>query len=282
MGPFRVPAAVALLVTAALSPGYGTADDGYPDRDGLIQMVEDRDELIRQQEDLLNSYRCLFDVDTHIVPGGCAPEPTPAVFPNDHVLDGWEAAFVTCHWAPIGTGRATTWHLVMLATVAADEPRPWERWHGLDVEWSARGDGHEVSEGPIPLSLGRSDFPNGGRTLELYYELPVYGHYESESIADEYSAHESGGEVPLVWYLLDGGERIPIDEPDLDAEWECGLVYDSLLTYEQWGARSTFINVCVNNDGRDSDECLAEARSDSGSLDWSRWDYSNICGYQRC
>ena len=31
-----------------------------------------RDELIAAQESLLNTYRCQFDVDTHVVPGGCA------------------------------------------------------------------------------------------------------------------------------------------------------------------------------------------------------------------
>ncbi len=34
--------------------------------------IELRDELVAAQEALLNAYRCLFDVDTQIVPGGCA------------------------------------------------------------------------------------------------------------------------------------------------------------------------------------------------------------------
>ncbi|WP_419850599.1 hypothetical protein [Candidatus Poriferisocius sp.] len=36
-----------------------------------------RDDLIAQQESLLNTYRCRFDIDTHIVPGGCT-DGTPA------------------------------------------------------------------------------------------------------------------------------------------------------------------------------------------------------------
>ena len=35
------------------------------------QDVEIRDQLIVTQEALLNAYRCLYSVDTHIVPGGC-------------------------------------------------------------------------------------------------------------------------------------------------------------------------------------------------------------------
>ena len=47
-----------------------------------------RDTLIWAQEALLNTYRCRFDVDTQIVPGGCidgipapAPEPAPQLAP---------------------------------------------------------------------------------------------------------------------------------------------------------------------------------------------------------
>ena len=43
------------------------------------QDIEVRDGLIQSQEALLNTYRCRFDVDTEVVPGGCVdgvPEPT--------------------------------------------------------------------------------------------------------------------------------------------------------------------------------------------------------------
>ena len=47
--------------------------------------VEARDQLIANQENLLNTYRCLFEVDTEVVPGGC-PNPdtvTPGVSPTN-------------------------------------------------------------------------------------------------------------------------------------------------------------------------------------------------------
>lgn len=46
--------------------------------------IESRDALISNQEALLNVYRCMFDVDTEIVPGGCADgKPTlPAAEPQ--------------------------------------------------------------------------------------------------------------------------------------------------------------------------------------------------------
>ncbi len=36
-----------------------------------IEELLDRDYLIASQEDLLNNYRCIYNVDTQIVPGGC-------------------------------------------------------------------------------------------------------------------------------------------------------------------------------------------------------------------
>ncbi|MCY4036718.1 MAG: hypothetical protein OXF64_04615 [bacterium] len=44
------------------------------------QDLEIRDQLVADQENLLNIYRCMFDVDTEIVPGGCI-DGSPAV-PN--------------------------------------------------------------------------------------------------------------------------------------------------------------------------------------------------------
>ena len=73
--PFFVLACVLALVAVAVSPvaSAQTQND-----------VEVRDQLIANQENLLNTYRCLFGVDTDVVPGGCpnpdtiAPGPAPA------------------------------------------------------------------------------------------------------------------------------------------------------------------------------------------------------------
>ena len=56
--------------------------DGCPDPDVIVpgpapanptqQDIDVRDGLIQNQEALLNVYRCQFDVDTQLVPGGCA------------------------------------------------------------------------------------------------------------------------------------------------------------------------------------------------------------------
>ena len=46
-----------------------------------VNALAQRDWLVASQEDLLNAYRCRFNIDTAIVPGGCGdqqPEPTPS------------------------------------------------------------------------------------------------------------------------------------------------------------------------------------------------------------
>ncbi|MXZ85819.1 MAG: hypothetical protein F4Z02_09220 [Acidimicrobiia bacterium] len=46
--------------TSDRPPPEPTADD-----------IAMRDALIAEQENLLNVYRCMFQIDTHAVPGGC-------------------------------------------------------------------------------------------------------------------------------------------------------------------------------------------------------------------
>ena len=77
--PLSIGVALALVVAAfavVVAPA-ATAQTGAD--------VEARDQLIANQENLLNTYRCLFGVDTQVVPGGC-PNPdtvTPGVSPEN-------------------------------------------------------------------------------------------------------------------------------------------------------------------------------------------------------
>ncbi len=58
--------AAAVLATAVAASGPATAQQAIGQRD-----IEVRDQLIANQENLLNTYRCLFGMDVHVVPGGC-------------------------------------------------------------------------------------------------------------------------------------------------------------------------------------------------------------------
>lgn len=76
-------AAIVLTAFCLFVPVLGIAPAGAQEPSGNSVALEDiklRDELIANQENLLNTYRCLFGVDTNVVPGGC-PNPS-VVFPG--------------------------------------------------------------------------------------------------------------------------------------------------------------------------------------------------------
>jgi len=58
--------AVVVFATAVSTSGLATAQQAISQSD-----IQVRDQLIADQENLLNTYRCLFGVDMHAVPGGC-------------------------------------------------------------------------------------------------------------------------------------------------------------------------------------------------------------------
>ena len=76
----RALVAVAALVSVLFAPSALVPTASAQS----VADVEVRDQLIAKQENLLNTYRCLFGVDTDVVPGGCpdpdqvSPGPAPA------------------------------------------------------------------------------------------------------------------------------------------------------------------------------------------------------------
>lgn len=71
----RVAAAFALALAIVAVPQAAAAQESVPDA-GLAAQVAERDRLIAAQENLLNAYRCMFNTDVEVVPGGC-PDPDP-------------------------------------------------------------------------------------------------------------------------------------------------------------------------------------------------------------
>ena len=55
------------LSAVVVAGGPVSAQTAVPAEDIAV-----RDQLIAEQETLLNAYRCVFNVDTRVVPGGCA------------------------------------------------------------------------------------------------------------------------------------------------------------------------------------------------------------------
>ncbi len=102
---------------APVRPAAGPGGfDGEPDADDIAV----RDRLVAAQEALLNAYRCRFDIDTEVVPGGC-PDPDPE--PAEELWGGgtgwaynsrgqpvatrvWSQAETKSPWPPAGEGQA--------------------------------------------------------------------------------------------------------------------------------------------------------------------------------
>ena len=71
----RLRALAAVVVSCSLVVTLGTTTawaQSASDSESTFNDIAIRDELIAAQESLLNIYRCRFNIDTHIVPGGCA------------------------------------------------------------------------------------------------------------------------------------------------------------------------------------------------------------------
>ena len=76
-------AVLAVAVVLGLGTASSSAGGQAPDeRDAQIArlqaLVDDQQTLIVAQESLLNDYRCLFDIDTQLVPNGCPEQTQPA------------------------------------------------------------------------------------------------------------------------------------------------------------------------------------------------------------
>ena len=105
-------------------PNPDTVTPGVSPENPTRLDIEVRDGLILSQEALLNTYRCRFDVDTQIVPGGCidgipavveepepAPEPEPPLPalrrpPGELYLDPFYQKYLDAYGIPIVSSAA--------------------------------------------------------------------------------------------------------------------------------------------------------------------------------
>ena len=82
-------------------PTAAGAFEGTP----TLQALELRDRLVADQESLLNVYRCLYNTDTHIVPGGCADQGSQTPVGG---ADG-ESASAMVRYEVVGSAIRVSW-----------------------------------------------------------------------------------------------------------------------------------------------------------------------------
>ena len=173
------------LLAPTLGGAVASAQNA-PSDEALREQIELRDQLIAAQESLLNSYRCRFDIDTHVVQGGCTDgtptggpiQPTPfdgaptqpALDVRDRLIENQEALLnvyrclfnVDTQIVPGGCGES-----------APENPFTsvsFNRGHGCGIRadetiscWGANTYGESVS----PLGQYSAVFPDGLYTCAL-------------------------------------------------------------------------------------------------------------------
>ena len=104
---------VTLAVAFALAFGMAGSSAGGQDpdeRDAVIArqqaLIDEQETLITAQEALLNEYRCLFDIDTQLVPDGCPDLPRPTSTPTP-IATPTPAPTATATPTPTGTPTPT-------------------------------------------------------------------------------------------------------------------------------------------------------------------------------
>ncbi len=130
--------------------------------------IATRDNLVEAQESLLNVYRCRFNIDTQIVPGGCPngeqPTPVPTEEPPEST-GAWELVQNDGNWAGIRLMASSTENYSgntphMEVWCRADGQAIWfsvtfpdERLEGAGAYW-LNGDRHSASNW---VAIGNND-----------------------------------------------------------------------------------------------------------------------------
>ena len=130
-------------------PGGGPTQPGPFEGTPTANDVAVRDSLIQAQESLLNTYRCLFKIDTEIVPGGCNRIAVP-IRNSIWVMDGdgedakqivTRDQFAVPDASPYLSSPVWSPHGTRLAFVVNYHEEPWDGMSDRSEIWSVNGDG---------------------------------------------------------------------------------------------------------------------------------------------
>ena len=143
---------IAALVVLALAISGVAVSAAQTDNTPLYDEIDARGELIIAQENLLNTYRCLFDVDTQIVPEGCTNGvPNKNLVYEPYARSG-QTPGDTPTPAPTATPAAQTvtshWHCERIINDGSRCDRrfsPGRCWHSHPVDESHRWNSDTLS-----------------------------------------------------------------------------------------------------------------------------------------
>ena len=188
MAKFRVFLACALI--AVLAPTVASAQPSTAD-------IQQRDELIHAQESLLNAYRCRFDIDVQIVPGGCANGAPGAALPSPGPFAG----------TPTDREIEIRDHLITTQEALLNAYRC---RFSIDVHIVPGGCGGAEQETAVPQAIGPWDLHTGvlesnGEDFAAYVAL---GTAQKLTITDEGSTVEDIAVAPVFVVRCDAGHGL--------------------------------------------------------------------------
>lgn len=188
MSKFRVFLACALI--AAITPMAASAEPSQAD-------VQARDELIFAQESLLNVYRCRFDIDVQIVPGGC--------------VDGVPAKTLLAPEPFAGTATdreiAIRDHLIITQEALLNAYRC---QFNIDTQIVPGGCGEDQSESPLPQVIGPWELHTGvlETTGESFVAYASRGSAQKLTITDSGTAVDDVAVRPVFVARCDAGRGL--------------------------------------------------------------------------
>ena len=210
--------------------------------------VELRDQLISNQEALLNTYRCLFNVDTQIVPGGCADDPDPAETTQPSVSttativsirDGACALTpeqtIAC-WHPRGQAVVPSGPFAIIKSIASAfcgirEDQSIVCWNWRDSWYDAEQDRYRPALVELELPEGQfTDIALGGSGLCGWRVDQTIACWNRESQRDD------DGNVHRVLVELDVLPGQFTDITGFNGSW-CGTRADQTIACWFWGGK---------------------------------------------
>ena len=132
-------------------PNPDQVSPGVAPQSPTQQDIEVRDELIQNQEALLNVYRCRFNVDTQIVPGGCGGEPGPTEAARPGPAGDGEVIALEMSGMTVLRSVGETAELSVTASISDGSRRAVES--GL-VEWGSSDLAVATVEGGVVTAVG--------------------------------------------------------------------------------------------------------------------------------
>ncbi len=238
--PWCRSAALAAVLLAFGAVGSSAGGQAPDERDAVIarqqMLITDQQTLIVAQEALLNDYRCLFAIDTQLVPNGCPEQtrPTPTAAPTP-TPTGTATPTPTATATPTPTATSTPTPEDQTGDPAIPDGTTEEQWEQLR---QCNANGNYQHANPNGVNVGAYEFR---RTSWDDLARRHYPHLEGVNPRDAapadqdrmaYALYEERGWAP--WPACDPSRPTPLPEDTTPADSTEFPAIPAGTTQAQW------------------------------------------------